>query len=167
MTTVQNAAPAPAAGALTAPASTTASVTEQRNLDVQGSEMQEIPVIELVQPMPGFPGLSRFALVQLDDDGTLCALRSLEDPDLRFLVVPPAKFFADYAPEIDDDTVAALEIEAVEDVLLLVVINAGLGLGDTTANLVAPVVVNTSTRRAQQVVLDDQDLSVAVPLIAV
>ena len=35
--------------------------------------MPEIPVIELVQPMPGFPDHARFALVQLDDDGVLCA----------------------------------------------------------------------------------------------
>ena len=146
-------------------------VTEQtitRPSSEPGEQAQsDLPVIELIKAMPGFPGLTRFALVALDDDGTLCALRSLEDPGLRFLVVPPGKFFPDYAPEVDDDVVAALEIERVEDVLLLVVINAGLALGDTTANLVAPVVVNTATRRAQQVVLDDPDLRVSVPLITV
>jgi flagellar assembly factor FliW len=128
--------------------------------------MPEIPVIELVQPMPGFPGLTRFALVQLDEAGILCALRSLEEPDLRFLVMPPAAFFPDYAPVVGDDTVEALGIEAVEDVLLLVVVNAGTSIQTATANLVAPVLVNTVTRRAQQVVLDDPGLSVAVPLAA-
>ena len=29
----------------------------------------EIPVIELVQPMPGFPDLARFTLVRVDDTG--------------------------------------------------------------------------------------------------
>lgn len=135
-------------------------------IDVQGRDMQDLPVIELVQPMPGFPGLSRFALVQLDDDGALCALRSLEDPELRFLVMPPAMFFPDYAPEVDDTTVAALGIEAAEDVLVLVVVNAGATLVDTTANLAAPVLINMVTRQAQQVVLDDPDLSVSVPLVA-
>ena len=134
--------------------------------DASGSDMPEIPVIELVQPMPGFPGLTRFALVQLDDAGVLCALRSLEDPGVRFLVVPPAAFFPEYAPVVDDETVAALDIDTVEDVLLLVVVNAGASVQDATANLVAPVLVNTATRRAQQVVLDDPGLSVAVPLAA-
>lgn len=128
--------------------------------------MPEFPVIELVQAMPGFPGCTRFALVQLDDDGLLCALRSLDDPDLRFLVVPPAAFFPDYAPVVDDEAVQALGIEAAEDVLLLVVVNAGTSLDDSTANLVAPVLVNTSTRRAQQVILDDPALAVATPLAA-
>ena len=128
--------------------------------------MPEIPVIELVQPMPGFPGLTRFALVQLDDDGVLCALRSLENPELRFLVVPPAAFFPDYAPVVGDDTVEELGIETVGDVLLLVVVNAGATLDTSTANLVAPVLVNTATRRAQQVILDDPAWSVAAPLVA-
>ena len=131
-----------------------------------GAHVQDIPVIEFVHPMRGFADRQRFALVQLDDDGALCALRSLEDPDLRFLVAPPAPFFPDYAPEVDDEVAADLGISTAEDVLLLVVLNAGGSLEDTTANLLAPVLVNVSTLQAGQVVLDDPALSVAVPLVA-
>lgn len=67
---------------------------------------------------------------------------------------------------VGEDTVEVLEIERVEYVLLLVVLNAGESLRTTTANLVAPVVVNTATRRAQQVILDDASLPVAAPLAA-
>ena len=86
-----------------------------------GSTMTDIPLIELVQPMPGFPTLRQFALVQLDDDGLLCAFRSVEEPDLRFLVVPPAAFFPEYAPEVDEDAVRDLGIETADDVLVLLV----------------------------------------------
>lgn len=140
--------------------------------------MPDIPVIELVQPLPGFPDLRQFALVQLDDlggsdgsaggageGGVLCALRSLEDADLRFLVLPPSAFFPDYAPVIDDATVAELEIVSADDVLVLVVLNAGDSLGSTTANLAAPVLVNTVTRKACQVILDDPALSISTPLL--
>jgi flagellar assembly factor FliW len=128
--------------------------------------MPEIPVIELVHPMPGFPDHSRFALVQLDDDGVLCSLTSLEDPGLRFLVVPPVQFFPDYAPEVDDEAVAALGIDSADDVLVLCVLTAGESLASTTANLAAPVLVNAASCRALQVVLDDPSLSVATPLVA-
>ncbi len=126
----------------------------------------QIPVIEFVAPMPGFSDRQRFALVQLDDDGVLCALRSLDDPDLRFLVVPPMAFFPDYAPVVGDDVVRELKIDSVDDVLMLVVLNAGASLETTTANLAAPVLVNLITRQAKQVILDDPALSVAVPLTA-
>ena len=126
----------------------------------------EIPVIDLVHPLPGFPGQTRFALVQLDEDGVLCQLRSLEDPSLRFLVVPPVAFFPDYAPVVSDDVVADLQITSADDVIVLLVLNAGESLDTTTANLLAPVVVNTATRRASQVILDDPDLPIAAPLVA-
>ena len=126
----------------------------------------EIPVIDLVHPLPGFPDHHRFALVQLDDAGVLCQLRSLDDPTLRFLVVPPMAFFPEYAPVVGDDVVDDLEIVDADDVVVLLVLNAGDSLTTTTANLLAPVVVNTATRRASQVILDDPDLPIAAPLVA-
>jgi flagellar assembly factor FliW len=128
--------------------------------------MPEFPAIELVQPMPGFPDHRRFALVQLDDDGVLCQLQSLEDPALRFLVMSPVPFFPDYAPEVADDVVEDLAIGSSDDVIVLLVLNAGESLSTTTANLVAPVVVNATTLQARQVILDDPSLSLAAPLVA-
>ena len=127
--------------------------------------VEDIPVIEMVAPMPGFPDHQHFALVQLDDAGVLCSLQSVEDPALRFLVVPPAAFFPDYSPVIDDATVAALGIESADDAIVLVVVNPGDQAGAATANLLAPVVVNPSTRQGGQVVLDE-DLPIRAPLVA-
>lgn len=126
--------------------------------------VEEIPVIELVEPMPGFPDRTRFTLVRLDDDGILCSLRSMEDESLRFLVVPPHLFFPDFAPEVDDATVAALGIADVDDVLVLVVVNPGDAAAGATANLLAPLVVNTVNRRGAQVVLSE-DQPVRAPLL--
>jgi flagellar assembly factor FliW len=130
-----------------------------------GETVTDIPVIELVRPMPGFPERRRFALVQLDEDGVLCSLTSLEDPELRFLVVPPAHFFPDYEPDVEDDVAAELEITSPDDALLLVVLTAGSSLATTTANLAAPVLVNPATRRGGQIVLDRPGLPVAAPLL--
>lgn len=144
-------------------------MTPVRTTPVRDPEMTEtpdVPVIELVHPMPGFPDRLQFALVSLDEDGVLCALRSLEDPDLRFLVVPPGPFFPDYAPDVDDGVVSELGIGTADDALVLLVLKAGDSLADTTANLLAPVVINRRTRQAAQVILDDPSLSVRAPLVA-
>lgn len=128
----------------------------------------DIPVIELAHPMPGFPDDARFALVRLDDDGLLHGFRSLDSEDLQFVVVPPAPFFPDYTPEIGDEVVTDLGIapEDAGDVLVLLVVRAGASLADTTVNLRAPLVVNPTTRRASQVILEDADLPLAAPLVA-
>jgi flagellar assembly factor FliW len=125
---------------------------------------QAVPEIEFVADMPGLPGMSRCALVQLDEDGALYRLQSLLDPDLRLLVAAPPVFFADYAPEIDDETAASIGLESADDALVLVVVTTGGSAAEATANLLAPVVVNARTRRAVQVLQVD-DLPLDAPLI--
>ena len=110
----------------------------------------EIPVIELVQPMPGFPDLARFALVRVDDTGALCSLTSLDEPGLRFLVVPPATFFPDYAPEVEETILADLGSSSVADLMVLCVLTAGDSLASTTAT-VSRTVVHTERRRSGSV----------------
>ncbi|WP_344044288.1 flagellar assembly protein FliW [Nocardioides panacihumi] len=126
---------------------------------------QQLPVIELVRPMPGFPDTHRFTLEPLDDTGVLSALRSLDHADLKFLVVSPGTFHPTYAPEIDDETAAALGLTSSEQALVLLVVHAGRDLASTTVNLRAPIVVNIETSRAAQVILDEVAHSVATPLL--
>jgi flagellar assembly factor FliW len=126
----------------------------------------ELPALEFVAPFPGFPGKTRFALVALDEDGVLYALRSLDDPSFRLLVVPPAPFFPAYAPEIDDVTAAMLGLSRAEQAVVLLVLNPGDNPAAATANLMAPIVVNIETRQAAQVVLSGTDLPVRAALAA-
>ncbi|MEV1288103.1 flagellar assembly protein FliW [Micromonospora sp. NPDC049679] len=128
------------------------------------SAVHTLPTIELVHPMPGFPGHRRFVLVRLDEDGLLYAFTSADDPDLRFLVVPPLAFFPDYAPEIDDETMQLLGVDDPERVLILLVVTAGESATDATANLMAPVLVDQVNRRAVQAVLTGSGLPVRASL---
>jgi len=131
---------------------------------VPDSVPDAVPTIEFVSDMPGLPGMSTCALVQLDETGALYRLQSLLDPDLRLLVAASPVFFADYAPQVDDDTAAAIGLESAEDALVLVVVTTGGSVAEATANLLAPIVVNAATRKAVQVLQLD-DLPLAAPLI--
>lgn len=125
-----------------------------------------VPVIEMVQPLAGFPDLRHFALGRLDDTGIVYDLRSLDDPELRFVVVPPAPFFSEYDPEIDETMIADLGVERDEDLLALLVVTLGSTAETATANLLAPVLVNHRTRRAGQYLLADAALPMRAPLSA-
>ena len=130
-------------------------------------ETTTLPVIDFVAPMPGFPDDRRFVLVRLEDTGMLYALTSVDSAGLRFLVVPPAQFFPDYAPEIDDDALAALGVSDGDGLLVLLVVTAGDGVEDATVNLMAPIVLDQQTRRAVQLVLSRSGLSVRQKLVVV
>lgn len=127
----------------------------------------DLPVIDFVSPMPGFGGHTRFVLVRLDEDGLLYALTSLHDPEVRFLVMPPIPFFPNYAPDLPQESADLLGVTDADQVLVLLVVTAGETAEQTTANLLAPIVVDQSRRRALQVVLTGSDLPVRAELTAV
>ena len=70
--------------------------------------LPDLPVIEMVRPVLGFPGSRRYTLVRLDDDGVLCALTSLDEPGVGFVVAPAAAFFPDLDTRVDAATAAEL-----------------------------------------------------------
>ncbi len=117
--------------------------------------MTEPDLVELTMTggLPGFPSVERFVLVEVPDT-LLFRLRGVEAPDLEFVVAPPAPFFPDYAPEVDDVSAARLGLLDAEDALVLLVLTMGADVASTTANLLAPVVINQRTRQAAQIVLD-------------
>ena len=122
-----------------------------------GEDVDVPALLELVAPLPGLPGHVRYVLEPLDDGGVLFAQRSIpaddQDTPIRLFVVSPAIHFPDYAPTIDADD---LEWDAVtESTVALVVVHPGRDDdGGPTANLLAPIVVDTRTGAAAQVVLD-------------
>jgi flagellar assembly factor FliW len=121
----------------------------------------DLPTISMAVPMAGFPAHQDFALVRLHEEGLLYALTSIKDPEIRFLVAPPEPFFPDYAPELENEVLATLNTKDPDRLLIMVVISAGAD--ETTANLLAPIVIDRDSRRAMQVVLTGS----AMPLRAV
>lgn len=117
--------------------------------------------------LPGFPEARTFVLVNTDlAQEPFSILRCLEDDSLEFVVVPPALFFPDYAPEIDSATAERLGIESPEDAVLLVTLTVGDDLADITANLLGPIVVNQHTRAAAQAILVNQTYELRTPLFS-
>ncbi len=116
----------------------------------------QLPALTMAGGLAGFPEAERYALVEVPEATPLFLLRSLDVPGLEFVVVPPAVFFPDYAPEVDDASAARLGLVDAEDALLLVVLTVGPAAADATANLLAPIVINQRTRAAGQVLLQGE-----------
>ena len=105
--------------------------------------------------LTGFSHSERFVLVQVPEAPMLFRLRSVDEPDLEFVVVPPSTFFPDYAPVIDDASAERLGLTEAADALLLVILTIGDDMASTTANLLAPIVIHERTRTVLQVVLQE------------
>jgi flagellar assembly factor FliW len=140
----------------------TAAVAPVQAVQVQAVQVQ---VLSLAEPLPGFPGLRDFALVPADSAGLVFWLQSVAPDGPRFLAVPAAPFFPDYAPALPRAACAELGIDdaASADIYCLITVPDG-DVTAATANLRAPLVVNPTTHRARQIVLTDGVHPIREPL---
>ncbi|UQX87936.1 flagellar assembly protein FliW [Jatrophihabitans telluris] len=140
-------------------------IAETRPAAAPAPEQRAARLVEFVEPIPGFEDERDFSLAAIDAEGTLFSLRSLRTPQLRFVVMPPAGFFPDYEPAVNESDVAPLGDVADVELQLLVIVSVKDGIADATANLLAPIVMIPENGRAMQVVLDDPRLPLHAPLL--
>ena len=122
-------------------------------------------IITFSAGLPGLPAeLTRFELVALADDSPFFFLQSLQDENVGFILINPFAFFSAYEFDLPDEETQALGITASRQVTVFCIVNASRGIKNATANLLAPVVVNTATGAARQVVLVNSRYGIRHPL---
>jgi flagellar assembly factor FliW len=116
----------------------------------------QLPLLTLTEPLPGFPRHRNYALVPADAGGLLYWLQSVALDGPRFLAVPAASFFPDYAPVLPVGACDELELADAAEARLYCLVTVPSGnVSAATANLRAPLVVNPITHQARQLVLTD------------
>jgi flagellar assembly factor FliW len=120
-------------------------------------------IITLSRGLLGFPGLSRYALVQTSEDNYFFWLQSVDDASLAFVVTDPGIFFKGYEVPLKEEN--RLELELADDALGQVFVICNKVNGWLTANLLGPIVVNAGNRTAQQIVLTEKKWSTRQPLV--
>ena len=112
----------------------------------------------------GFPGSTRYVLLDHDRDVPFKWLQSLDESDLAFVIMDPVLFKPDYRVEVAHEDIPELAAKDESDLTLFVLLTIpSADPGVITANLRGPVLVNHRTRLAKQVILED-DLPTRYPL---
>jgi len=124
-----------------------------------------VQVLQLAEPLPGFPKHRDYVLVPADPGGHLFWLQSVAPDGPRFLAVSAASFFPEYEPVLPAAACDELELaDAAEASLFCLVTVPDGDVAGATANLRAPLVVNPVTRRARQLVLTDGVHAIRAPM---
>lgn len=117
--------------------------------------------VEFVTPPLGLEPLTGFDLDEIENaGGSLFSLRASNDQDIRLFVVP-GDVMPTYQPVLTDEQVADLGLESADDAVVFAIVNPANG--SATVNLLAPIVVNSKTGVAAQIILDG-DWPVRQPL---
>jgi len=107
-------------------------------------------------------GGTRYALLATDPDAPFYWLHSLDDPALALPVTDPRRFFADFDLELappDAERLAGADPAQVE---VYVTVCVSPALGETVANLRAPLVIHA--HRGAQVINQAPGMALRAPL---
>jgi flagellar assembly factor FliW len=122
-------------------------------------------VLTFVAGLPGFPDAHRFALDGLGAElEPFCRMRSLDQRDLTFTVMPPGLVFPEYSVVIDEESVERLKLDNAADAVVLAIVTLSVPPEPPKVNLLGPIVINRRTLLAAQVVQHGSSHGVAVPL---
>ena len=106
----------------------------------------------------GFPDYTRYALIfdaEKPEKRGISWLQSLEDESFALPVIDPLLVKKDYAPDIDDEILKSLGELNEENTYVLVTVTATARKEDISVNLKAPIIINTDTRKAVQVITEN------------
>ena len=126
-------------------------------------DIDDSRIIDFPAGLLGFSSYKKFALLQPDDNGVFFWLQSTESADLAFVVTDPALWLPDYQANIRKEQMEELGLNETSDAQVLVIVNKRDN--SLTANLQGPLVVNSSTRRAMQLVLAEKKWSTRHELV--
>jgi flagellar assembly factor FliW len=128
-------------------------------------DVAEDRIITFDKGLLGFPGRTKFCLLEPGDDACFFWLQSVEQPDLAFVVTDPSFFVRDYTVPIREDQAKTLGLEKLEDAQVFVIVNK---IADQlTGNLQGPLVIDTTNRIGEQFVLADKRWTTREPLVRV
>ena len=131
-------------------------------MTIDAATSTAIPLARFAEGLVGFPDAHEYALH--GGEGGVFEMLPTDSAGPGFVVADAAAFFPGYHPVIDDPTARRLGLADADDALVLTIVTVGADVSAAHANLLAPVVVNTRTGVAEQVVLSGQDFPLRTPL---
>lgn len=126
--------------------------------------VKEEQIILFENGIPGFVEEKQFVILPLSEDSPFVAPQSVTSENLAFIVVSPFIFFKNYEFDLDEATAELLDIDKIEDVEVMTLLTMADPFEKTTANLLAPIIVNRKNMLAKQVVLHDSPYTTKHPI---
>lgn len=121
-------------------------------------DIEEDKIIILEKGMVGFPDYKKYTLIfdtSSDDQSNIIWFQSLDDEEVAFPVIDPLVVKPDYNPVVEDAQIKDLGEFNEDNMLVLVTVTAPSDIKKLSVNLRAPIIINTTTLKASQVILED------------
>lgn len=127
--------------------------------------VDENKLITFASGIVGFPELKDFLLIHdSDSKGGIKWLQSVQEPAFAMPVIDPLVAMDTYNPQVEDEFIKPLGITDETDMLVLVTITVPKNIEEMSVNLRAPIIISGETRKATQIIVDQDEYLVKFPI---
>ncbi len=129
-------------------------------------QVNEDKVISFPNGIIGFDYLKNFMLIHDADNskGSIMWLQSLEEPAYALPIIDPLKVDEKYNPIIEDDLLEAIGGGSDDELLVFVTIKVPKDITKMTCNMLAPIIVNSASRKGCQLIAENTEYSIQYPV---
>jgi len=117
-------------------------------------EIEQDKIIDFPEGLIGLPDSKKFIMID-HKDTPLKWLQAVEDPEIAFIVVSPDEISEDYNVDVDKKVQNYLHLDNNNDLAILVTMR--VDGDDVIANFQGPLLINASSRKGVQVVLENAE----------
>jgi len=110
-------------------------------------------IITMEKPILGFEQLKQYCIIEREDCEPFLWYQSVEDPAVAFLIVNPIIFYPDYRIEVNPKEIEELLVSDVKTIETYVIVTIPNDPHRMSVNLQGPILINTKSRLAKQLVM--------------
>lgn len=121
-------------------------------------------ILSFPEGILGFEQLKKFFIVDPGDSTLILWLQSIDDKSVAFPIIEPKIFDPNYVVRLLPAELNSLEIESVQEARIYSILTIPKDVTKMSANLKAPVIINSAQKMARQIVLQDNKLSVKLEM---
>ena len=121
-------------------------------------EIDESKIITFEDGIIGFPDMKKFTLIfdeEKEGRPSISWLQSMDEPEIAFPVMDPLFVCETYNPSVEDELLKNLGTIKEDNLYVLVTVTVPQNIKELAVNLKAPIVINTDTRKASQIIGED------------
>lgn len=116
-------------------------------------EIPDDKIIQMAKPVLGFEQLKKFCIIEGEEFEPFLWFQSIEEPSVAFIIVNPIFFYSDYHIEVNPKEIEELDVGDVKMVETYVIVSIPSDPKKMSINLQGPILINTKTRLAKQLIL--------------
>ncbi len=131
-------------------------------------EIGDEKIIRFENGIPGFEDYKDYTIIydaETDEAPLFSWLQSVDEKMLAFPVMNPFKVDENYNPKINDEMLEPIGGYSEDDLVVLLLATVPEQVKEASVNMKAPLIINASTKKGMQIILEGAEYEIKRRLI--